>query len=136
MIKREDIIKKAREYLNTPWKHQGRSKITGVDCVGLFVCVLKELGLPVIDRTDYRDKPKPDELIDAIENHCAEIPIIFAKPGDLLLFWVRRPWLPQHIGLLTDYGFIHTPLKAKVVEYELGNWENKIYSAYSFKGVI
>lgn len=136
MVTRKQLIEKAREYLETPWRHQGRKKGIGVDCVGLFACVLRDLGVPVKDRTDYSREPKPRELLGAILDHCNEIPVMLAAEADLLTFWVRHPTKPQHIGLLTDVGLIHTPVNCKVIEYEMDErLIKRIHSAYSFKGV-
>ena len=50
---RSRIVATAREYLLTPFHHQGRKKGVGIDCVGLIACVGHELGILDYDCTDY-----------------------------------------------------------------------------------
>lgn len=50
---KEQIIAKAREFIGTPYLHQGRVKGAGIDCCGLVIQVAKELGLSDYDLTGY-----------------------------------------------------------------------------------
>jgi cell wall-associated NlpC family hydrolase len=45
MATRAEIIAEARTWLKTPWRHQGRLKGIGCDCVGHIVCVPRALGI-------------------------------------------------------------------------------------------
>ena len=52
-----NIVDKSREYLNTPFHHQGRVKYHGVDCVGLIICTFRELGINIEDVQGYTNVP-------------------------------------------------------------------------------
>ena len=40
-----DIVKAARTYIGTPFHHRERQPGIALDCVGLLVCVARELGI-------------------------------------------------------------------------------------------
>lgn len=152
IITSEDIITQARSWLGTRFHHQGRLKKTtntagGVDCIGLVIGVIAELGLydaegqkPLshYDRTDYSMLPDGKRLKAAIEEHFDSIPITNIAPADMLLF--RFQDNPQHVGFVSDYvqgglGLIHCHARSKkVVEHGLTDvWRNMTVAAYRFK---
>ena len=45
MITKTDIVSMAREYKGVPYRHQGRSTETGVDCAGLLALIAGRIGL-------------------------------------------------------------------------------------------
>ena len=45
MTTRADVVAEARTWLGTKWIHQHRAKGQGVDCAGLIICVVRDLGL-------------------------------------------------------------------------------------------
>lgn len=55
-------------------------------------------------------------------------------PGDVVVFWILRPELPSHTGILTDYGLIHTHSGVgKVVEHVIDErWEKRIHRYYQY----
>lgn len=115
-----DIVTAARAYLGTPYVHQGRVKGKGVDCLGLGICVGRELGfLPdSFDRQDYTRQPVPAVLLAGLRAHLQEIPVSEAQPGDLLVLDVAGQ--PVHVGFRTDHGLIHAYYPAgRVVEHGL-----------------
>lgn len=126
----------ARQYLGTPFLHQGRVKDGGVDCIGLLAGVAKELGVPHKDSTDYStDLSNQNLLYELKRQPCLEERPVTAKPetGDILVFRVRKR--PQHVGIKTDYGFIHTHQTVnKVVEVPLNpKWEARITNVFRIK---
>lgn len=136
-ITREQIVAKAREYLGTPFHHQGRVKKAGIDCIGLLVGVAKELGVFHYDRTDYPRLPDGKSLMAELRKVLDEIKIEEARPGDVLVFWFSRSTRhPQHVGIKTDLGVIHTYEKCRrVVEGPAGKWTKNITHAFRFRGV-
>ena len=118
MITAEQVIEQARTWLGTPWHHQGRvcGPRGGVDCVGLFACVLLELGEPVRDLAAYRRTPVGDRLLREIRERLPEL--AGPEPGCLLVLATRpaaQP-VPDHIGMLTfDGTLIHASASAGVV---------------------
>lgn len=135
---RKKIIEKAREYLGTPFIHQARCKGVGVDCIGLIVGVGKELNLFDYDHVVYPRYSDGILLMEHMRNVFVEIPIEDRQPGDVVIYWVNRNTKhPQHVGIITDMGILHTYDRVKkVVEtHSHKNWEEKIVFAFQWPGV-
>ena len=135
---RQQIITIARSYLGTPFHHQGRLKGVGVDCVGLVVCVMRELGIEVKDSFDYNGKPDSVLLRDKLREHFNEIAPHEAKLADILLFTIGKN--PQHLGFVSSVGgsndIIHTHMGVKaVVETHIGSWARQVVSAFEIPEV-
>lgn len=57
-------------------------------------------------------------------------------PGTILMFWLARPRIQQHLGIVTEPGrFIHAWWDVgKVVEMDLdGIWLKRLDSIYDFR---
>ncbi len=48
MVTGQNIVDVAKTYIGTPFHHLGRIKDVGIDCVGIIICVAKELNIPLI----------------------------------------------------------------------------------------
>ena len=145
-MKRSEVVEIARTYIGTPFRHQGRSKVYGVDCVGLLVCVLWECNIKVDDIASYNGLVDAGLLRSKLDLTLDEIPLTIGmngnvqvgyydyKPGDILLLRIGKN--PQHIGIVTDIGIIHTHEgSGYVVETSLGKWKERIVTAYHIYGV-
>lgn len=134
MITTDDLIESARKYLGVKFKHQGRTS-SGLDCAGLLIVSLKDLGVNPVDRTDYSIEPNPPQMLEVIESNCYEIPKNNLKPGDVI--WLKFLHDPQHLGLVTDVGIIHAYSTRKgVVEHAINKaWERRIMKAFRIKAV-
>jgi len=140
MTTREQIIVEAREYLGTRFQHQARLKGVRVDCVGLVAGVALELGLTTKDddSTRYPRRPNGKLVAGLVRAGFREIEVADAVPGDLLVFWILPTFKkPQHLGIKTEYGMIHTDADVgRVVEVQVvGEWVDRICGAYAFPGV-
>lgn len=133
----ELLVSAARDYLDTPWHHQGRLKGVGVDCIGLLVCSARDAGFQVEDVTNYPAEIKGPWLISELEAQCDRLPK--AGPyelGDVLAFlFLDAPW---HVGLITNLEplwIIHAYIStAKVVEVPLHeSWQRRIHSAWRLR---
>lgn len=123
------VVAVAREYLGTPFHHQGRVKGVGVDCVGLVMCVARDLG--ITSRTDpgfknytgYGRSPDGHILREQLGRHMVEVPRDQMRAGDVVC--VAFDLYPQHVGIVADYrhgGFsiIHAASRhGKVIETRL-----------------
>ncbi len=126
------IVSKAREFLGTPYHHQGRVKGGGVDCAGLVICVAHELGLSAYDINNYPRKSDGIELKQLFNKNA----ILTKKKdiGNIILLQIKQ--VPQHCGIMgikDDFmTLIHACRKRKkVVEIELTqNYINQIVSIY------
>lgn len=120
-----NAVEIARSYIDTPFHHQGRVPGVGLDCVGLVICVARELGKlpPDFDVTGYARQPDGAMLMHHLHEHLIEIPQNCMMVGDVVCVAFDKH--PQHVGLLGDYlygGFsiIHAATKHKrVVETRL-----------------
>lgn len=135
MISRQDIIRVARSCVGTPFVHKGRAKSIGLDCVGLIQVVCTELNLVDYEWFDYRPMPRPGQVVEHFDK-CF-IRVDKYEPGDILVFWIRKPTLVMHSGILSDRGLIHAYGDVqKVVEHSFSEpWPSQVHCAYKFPGV-
>jgi hypothetical protein len=121
MVHRAEVVAKAREFLDTPFHHQGRTRGRGLDCVGLVLCVGGELGLCDVGGVPihvhlYANYPaQPFGRI--VHNECmrrlvikwlydparirdqgAAPPLELLDPGDVLT--MRNPKIPTHTAIV------------------------------------
>ncbi len=143
-----DVVAVARTYENTPQRHLGRLKGVAIDCLGLGMCVARELGLPRSDDLwndprlkvyDRRSPGGPNLL-----RVCDEYMTRTSEPGlgDVLVMAFAGN--PQHFAIVSQvsplYGnptyLIHCyNLVGKVVEEGVRVAKAKIVRAYRFPGV-
>lgn len=130
------VVQEARKWLGTPFRHRGRIKGAGVDCIGLAVGVARALGLPVIDRLDYPRRPEAERLRAGLAAQLEQVPQ-HARPGDLLRLAVNGK--ATHVAILSQLpdgrpGLIHAyaPCR-KVVEHGWnGRWPGPVVEAWRF----
>lgn len=142
-IERGRVVALARQWIGTPYRHQGSRRGVGCDCLGLLRGLWRELyglepePLPAY-APDWAEFSGKERLLAAAGRHCgAPITSSAMRPGDILIFrW--RPHLPaRHIGLLSEAGrFIHAYEQAAVVESALvPSWRRRIAAVHRFPGV-
>lgn len=78
----------------------------GVDCVGLVIQSLKNIGAPVQDVLGYRRRPDGLQLRREIEKQVSPADRTKPRAGDLLLFFHKRR-LPVHVGVMTHGNFFY-----------------------------
>lgn len=84
------VIKEARSWIGTPFRHQARCKGAGVDCLGLVVESYRKAGADVRDKTDYSRYPTGDSLIEGLSEQLTEIPLEEIDTGDILVMAQKR----------------------------------------------
>ena len=140
-VARADIVREARSWIGTPWKHQGCLKGRSCDCVGLVKGVALELGLPVglVDAERYRGYsrlPNPGTMLEGLDAHLGRVRPEAAGPGDVLLFVIDGN--PQHLAILSECGsIVHAYTQARgVVEQAIPpGWRRRVIRAYRYPGV-
>lgn len=134
-IARVRVVDAAREWLGTPFHHQGRVLGVGVDCVGVVIGVARQLGISDFDLTGYGHRPDSRLLERMAGELMIEVPVAAARPGDVLLIEVDG--MPQHLGFVTELGLLHAyaPLR-RVVEHRMDDgWRARVLAAFSLPGV-
>lgn len=138
-ISRNKIIGEARSWLDVRFRHQGRSRIHGVDCAGLIIVVAKALNISEFDIADYRREPKRDEFVNHFRNNMIEKNIADRKPGDVIL--IRDKMFTCHSVIFNiDQGqeiIIHAfASRKKVVEESYSDdWKRRTTQCFSYIGV-
>ena len=113
-----EIVEIARGWLGTKFKHQGRVKGVGVDCIGLVAGVAREKGIEFEDMLNYGRDPSGDELRCELDKYLTPCGIV---EGAVALFRIYNE--PQHVRIITDVGIIHAYAQSrKVVEHGLTAW--------------
>lgn len=128
-----EIVAHARQYVGTPFKHQGRHLGRALDCAGLIACVGRDAGVTSFDRTDYSRSPDMQQMKAVLDREMVSIPIAEAKPGDV--FWcVVGSHAPQHLAIFTGTGLIHAFEPARnCVEHRVDKkWRRRIRAAYRY----
>lgn len=126
-----EIIPVARSYKGVPFYHAGRDR-NGVDCIGLIVCVARDLGYSFKDDRNYSPGIYPERMFTGMEQFCHRVDD--RQPGDILVFDYRGR--PMHCAILTgDDLIVHCDGRQsihKVVETSLGRYANRIHSVWRF----
>ena len=153
MLTRKQITDCAREYLGTPFQHQGRLKGKACDCVGLPYMVAEELGIhsrdgKVIhkgDNSHYTAQPTNNFVHEECQRLLVEKSKWSMKEGDVVT--IKMPTIACHVGIVTTLyvgtpheclGVIHSYSPAhKVVETIIdAKLQNRIHGCFEFPEVI
>lgn len=127
------LVEAARSYIGTPFHHQARAKGVGIDCVGLVVCAARDAGMDVRDTSVYAREPDGRSLVEALSDQMDRVDGE-AREGDVMAFWVRRPDLPQHLGIRSEHGIIHAMMRRRVAEHRLtGAMLSKLHSVWRLR---
>lgn len=139
MVNRNQVVLEARKWVGTPFQDKGRLRGLGVDCVGLILCVMRDLRLNdwVDEFKVYSRQPVGRVAFDLCAERLIQKPIDKLWLGDVLC--LRSPIAPVHFGFVSDVGIIHAYAAGKrreVKEHTLGkNWIDRIEGCFSIPGV-
>lgn len=133
----DDVIRIARECIDTPFLHQGRVAGLGLDCAGVVAHVMTRLGLPHEDAIGYPRAPYArmiEQVMDRQEN-IASIPLSEVQAGDILLMRFTRE--PQHLAVCAGETIIHAYMDAgKCCEHRFDSqWSARVVRAYRIQGL-
>lgn len=132
------FVAACRAYLGVKFKHRGRTR-HGLDCAGLVVCALRDLGHDPIDLKVYGREPARDGLRRVVEQNMGP-PVSDGSmlPGDVVL--MRFVSDPHHVAVLGDHPTAGLSIVhcfgdvGKVVEHRLDeHWREKILAVYRFE---
>jgi NlpC/P60 family putative phage cell wall peptidase len=128
MKTQNEIVRIAREWIGTPYRHQASRKGVGCDCLGLVRGVWREIYGHEPEATpayspDWAEATGREQLAQAAHRHMIGKPLTDVEEADLLLFrWM--PHLPaKHAGIATDGGrMVHAQDGHAVSEIWLSPW--------------
>lgn len=143
---RAEVALRARAYVGTPFAHMGRTLGHGIDCVGVPICVGRDLeitGTPAFDYTGYHLIPGRDELLKVLDGCIAagwlmQKSMSDRKLGDIVTMCL--PSWPTHAAIVTVLpdgreGIVHAydAGERKCIEHGLdGSWLRQIRGCYEF----
>jgi lipoprotein Spr len=99
------IIAAARALVGTPFRLHGRSRVTGVDCVGLALLSARAAGLHVEEPPPYRLHAGPTPPVESWMHAARFVAARGAGAGDIVL--VRISPLQLHLVIDAGDGVIH-----------------------------
>ena len=135
---RQQIVATANGYIGTPWRRYGRSKF-GVDCVGLLICIAKDLKLCEYDIQSYSKEYRYEDLIsNLVKAGCAFVPRYKIDIGDILV--MAHSSIGVHAAIycgMESNKVIHAHINDKqVMQSSFTKYKNIVTSQYAFPGVI
>lgn len=135
----ERVVAAALGWIGTPYRHQGKRKGVGCDCLGLVLGVWREVfgdapAEPGPYTADWADAGGGDSLLDAARRYFVEKPVAKAGPGDLILFRWRSHLAAKHAAILVAPDrFIHAYEGGAVIVSPLvPQWRRRIAGAFAF----
>lgn len=103
------VVAEAYRWLGTPWRHQGRRRGIGCDCIGFIGGVALMLSFPsarkwVSDLTTkgYGRQPDAGMLRAACNRHL--VPVTDPEPGDI--YCMAYEGQPKHFAILSRLGYV------------------------------
>ena len=124
-----EVVRVARTWERTPYRHQGSVKGVACDCLGLARGVWREVYAGADPETvpayspDWAEASGQETLLEAARRHMLpvaegrdpEAVLAAAEPGDLLIMrW--RPHLPaKHCAILTERGADRLPFGWRII---------------------
>ena len=98
---RPAIVEAARSYLGVRWRHQGRTREHGIDCVGLPLLVGIELGYMSSGLSPARYPRRPNNtFIPLFREYLDSVVPANQQLGDILVF--ADSGHPCHCGILAE----------------------------------
>ncbi len=135
---RRALVATARNYLDTPFAHQGRVRGVGIDCAGLLICVARDLELFHGDVTGYA--PVPDErfFLAACERLMTRIELRDVQPGDVVTFDLGAETHLAIVSEMAPMAIVHVWAQAgRCVEHALDAvWRRRLRGAWAIPGVV
>ncbi len=122
---RLEIVNEMRTWIATPWRHQGRTKGVGCDCLGVLVATAAAAGRLAPDVPQaYHRLPYKNLLQDTLDRFLDRIEFEEAKIADIILMTYEGHKLGAHAGILTPwrhegegapFGILHAMIEIRGV---------------------
>ncbi len=139
------VLKEARAWIGTPYRHQASVKGAGADCLGLLRGVWRAIygqeptTIPTYS-ADWSEVSGDETLLQAARIWLDEVSLIEEKPGDVLLFRMRPGCVAKHLGIAAGAGgaptFVHAYTGHGVIESPFSEpWQRKVTARFRFPAV-
>ncbi|MFV0368266.1 MAG: NlpC/P60 family protein [Hyphomicrobiaceae bacterium] len=139
---RHEVVGIARSWCGTPYHHQASRQGVGVDCLGLVRGVYRTLyGLEAEQfppySADWGEATGEETLLGAAHRNLVAKGIGVRKPGDILVFRMRRCAVAKHAAIMTsEDAMVHAIERIGVVEVPIRRWWiRRLAGVFSFPGI-
>ena len=141
-------VSTARSFIDTPFRHAGRQPGIALDCVGVPICVCRQLGTvaPDFEVEPYTMSANEKKFLELCDSYMQRKPVGSMAIGNVAAIRVRG--VASHLGIVGDYhlgGFslIHAsnmlePVRIRrVIEQRLALESRyfKVVAVYQLPGV-
>lgn len=138
----EDVVRRARGWIGTPYRHQASVRGAGTDCLGLLRGLWREMigpepvAMPGYT-PDWAEASGREVLLEAGQRWLIRREGTVAAPGDVILFRMREGGIAKHLGIASGPAeapcFIHAYSGHGVVESPLSEpWRRRIAARFAF----
>lgn len=137
------VVRAARGWIGTPYRHQASVRGVGADCLGLVRGLWREVigpepEVPPPYTRDWSEPQGEERLWRAALRHLS--PVAADAPwqaGHVLLFRMRAGAVAKHLGVLSDAGacpaFVHAYSGRGVIESALTEpWRRRVVARFVF----
>lgn len=133
------LVASARQWIGTPFRHQGRLRGKGVDCAHFIALVARDAGVEHVNIPgNYRPREDGKLMLALLREHMEQIEQSEMQPGDVLALSeesLRRPDVPRHLAFVSEVTprtiFIVHASERGVVEHRTnGVWLKRIHSVW------
>jgi len=139
---RTKLIKTAKSWVGTPYKHQASVKGVGTDCLGLIRGVWREhygdepVKVPPYTM-DWGERTGSETLLRAARKCLNPVALKNARPGDVMLFRMNAKSPCKHIGIMSGgSSFIHAYSGQAVTEsFLVPYWQRRWAYSFAFPDV-
>ena len=142
MTLQEQILREARSWIGTPYRHQASVKGAGTDCLGLVRGIWRavyqaEPEAPPPYTPDCAEALGQDTLLEAAQRHMNERAIGEARSGDLILFRMGLGTPAKHAAIMSGQDtIIHAYWGRSVCETRLVPWwRMRIAAVFEFPDI-
>lgn len=123
------------KYMGVPFKENGRDIETGLDCYGLLLHIYRDMGIALLDKTDYTldDKEDVHNLIEKNKYEWKQVDRKQVCAGTVVYF--RILGVPMHLGIMINYNqFVHSICKTGVCIENLNSivWNRRVVGFYEY----
>lgn len=130
----KDLYEAAASYEGTPFGHRGRQPGRRLDCAGVVVCALREVGERPIDVVEYSRTGLGTALLKTIASQCDKVDETCS--GCIGVFFYERRKVSQHCGIFGDGTLVHSWADAgRVVIDHWPNtfWTKRLLGIYKYR---